>query len=89
MKSVVIDGEYIKDTRELHYQLANKLGFPEWYGNNLDALHDCLTDIKEQTAIELTNIDALKQNLGVYYERFIKVLTVCVEQNFNISILSK
>lgn len=25
-------------------QIGNDLGFPEWYGHNLDALKDCLTD---------------------------------------------
>ena len=25
-------------------QIGNALGFPDWYGHNLDALHDCLTD---------------------------------------------
>ena len=87
MKSIVIDGEIIKDAKGLHYQLAEKLSFPEWYGNNLDALHDCLTDINEPTEIELTNFGALKLNLGNYYERFIKVLIDCIEQNPNISVL--
>ena len=25
-------------------ELGTALGFPDWYGHNLDALHDCLTD---------------------------------------------
>jgi hypothetical protein len=26
-------------------QLGQALDFPQWYGGNLDALHDCLTDL--------------------------------------------
>lgn len=25
-------------------EIGNALAFPDWYGHNLDALHDCLTD---------------------------------------------
>ena len=36
--------------------LAQQLAFPEWYGGNLDALHDCLTEIGEDTAIVITDM---------------------------------
>lgn len=35
----------------IHSYIADSLGFPEYYGKNLDALYDCLTDIDEPTAI--------------------------------------
>lgn len=37
--------------KEIHRYIACKLGFPEYYGCNLDALYDCLTDLAEPTAI--------------------------------------
>lgn len=37
----------------IHDQLAQALAFPRWYGKNLDALHDCLTDLKQDTTITL------------------------------------
>ena len=33
--------------------LGSALGFPDHYGNNLDALADCLTDLDEPTTVEL------------------------------------
>ena len=33
------------DEATLHRELANALAFPDYYGHNLDALHDCLTDV--------------------------------------------
>ena len=50
MKIVLLNGAEIT-----HEILAEKLGFPPYYGRNLDALHDCLTDIAEDTAIILQN----------------------------------
>ena len=31
-------------------ELGTALGFPDWYGHNLDALHDCLTDFSWREA---------------------------------------
>ena len=39
------------DTRAIHRILKETLGFPDYYGENLDALYDCLTDIREDTAV--------------------------------------
>lgn len=38
---------------ELQKILAETLGFPEYYGENLDALYDMLTDICEDTCVEV------------------------------------
>ena len=34
------------DIAEMHGQLKQKLNFPDYYGENFDALNDCLTDIQ-------------------------------------------
>jgi RNAse (barnase) inhibitor barstar len=34
------------DQKEMHKQLKEKLNFPDYYGENLDALNDCLSDIE-------------------------------------------
>ena len=39
--------------RDAHDALAQALRFPDYYGRNLDALHDCLTDLTDtQLVIE-------------------------------------
>ena len=35
--------------REMHPALADLLDFPDYYGHNLDALNDCLSDVAEGT----------------------------------------
>ncbi|WP_211357244.1 barstar family protein [Nocardioides rubriscoriae] len=40
-----VDGAHVATAPELHDALAAALGFPDWYGRNLDALHDCLGDL--------------------------------------------
>ena len=46
------------DTPEkAHADLANALAFPDYYGRNLDALHDCLTDLTD-TQLVITDCSA-------------------------------
>lgn len=56
MREVTVDCAAHSPAR-LHQALAQKLDFPDWYGNNLDALYDCLTDLEEQTRLTLLNLE--------------------------------
>ena len=51
MKRVNLDFSACKDQGEVHAYLKKQFGFPEYYGNNLDALFDVLGDISEDTDI--------------------------------------
>lgn len=68
----------IKDYKELiHDYIAENLGFPDYYGKNLDALYDCLTDIDEPTAIgffiPVPDDDETAIDFMMYLERVRKV----------------
>ncbi len=49
--------------REFHEYIAGKMGFPDYYGHNLDALYDCLTDICEPTAIGIAMPEDMDEEL--------------------------
>ena len=53
MKAITIDCTGMQSKEQLHRAFASALSFPAWYGNNLDALHDCLTNVCEPTRISL------------------------------------
>ena len=55
MKKITIDFSLCKHPLDLHKELKEKLNFPEWSGNNLDALWDMLTGFIE-TPIDITLI---------------------------------
>jgi ribonuclease inhibitor len=86
MTTVVIDGDDITDRHMLHEMLSLKLDLPEWYGRNLDALADCLTDIHEDTAVVIKNADALKKALGSYEAAFLNVLLRASKENPHLQI---
>ncbi len=66
--TAVIDGTVIKTREALHEALQRQLALPEYYGGTLDALYDCLTDIREDTELRLINAQALEDHLGLYFE---------------------
>jgi len=74
--------ELILDCRnsmeQLHAQLAQALRFPDWYGNNLDALHDCLSAVSQEIQIILTEPERLPL--------LVRVLHDCASDNPNIHI---
>lgn len=49
MKNVIIDCEHLLHKEQAHLYLAQMLDFPGYYGRNLDALFDCLTELGECT----------------------------------------
>jgi len=59
MKHITIDCRQIETSCQLHAAFAEALDFPAWYGNNLDALHDCLTSLSEETEITLSYFSSL------------------------------
>lgn len=61
---VTIDCSQIQSREDLHHIFAEALTFPDWYGNNLDALHDCLTSLTG--TIRLENWEEAEANLGKY-----------------------
>ncbi len=61
LKYITLDGKKINE--ESHDYLIRKLDLPDYYGRNLDALYDCLTDIGVETQIELINSDEVSLDL--------------------------
>lgn len=51
MKRINLDFSQCKDRSDVHAYLKEQFGFPDYYGNNLDALHDVLGDIAEDLDI--------------------------------------
>lgn len=81
MKICVLDGESITSRSQLHDILEESLNLPEWYGRNLDALYDCLTDMQEEIEVHLIQMPALEANLGRYAQLLLKVMRDASEEN--------
>ena len=84
--TLTVDLSGVKTTEQLHEELKNAFELPEYYGGNLDALHDCLTDI----AMKATEADPItvtfagykkaKRALGSDFHNFRNVLNDVSEE---------
>ena len=76
MKQIVLDGNILADAAKVHNYLMEMLEFPEYYGKNLDALHDCLTDLED---VEIT-ITSPEED-GAIYQRILRVFKAADRKN--------
>ena len=71
---IVLDGAKMTERAELHAHLKEKLGLPDYYGGNLDALNDCLSERRERDLIVISDSGAFVSECGSYGLRLLQVL---------------
>ncbi len=77
---VLCDFERLATPEAVYDYLQQELSFPDWFGRNLDALHDCLTDISAPTRLILTGTST---PCG---QHFVRVFRDAARQNRNLSV---
>lgn len=84
MEEKMIDCTQIKTREDLHNIFRDILSFPEWYGCNLDALYDCLTDISGK--VRLLDWEIAEARLGAYGEKAKKVIATAALHNADLDL---
>lgn len=87
MKIAAISCREIDSRAALHSALRDALSLPEYYGNNLDALSDCLTDLSEDMLFIVRDFSFLEETLGEYARRFRLVLQNCAADNGHLNLM--
>ena len=68
----------------LHRYLKEQMGFPFYYGGNLDALFDELSSVTEPTQITLTYSTRPKGKMAAYTPRLLHVFGDASRTNYNL-----
>lgn len=79
--NVILDASRMDSRKKAHTYLAETLGFPEYYGHNLDALHDCLTELTD-TTVEFINIPEEQ----TYFTKVLRVFRDAARRNDGLTI---
>lgn len=74
MRIITLDIEKMRSLPMLHKYLHTALALPEYYGANLDALYDCLTEMSEPTELVVPKKVADEAYLGWYGQQFLQML---------------
>ena len=72
--TVELDCAFLTSRRDAHDYLAGQLNLPDYYGRNLDALYDLLTEKGSGMTLVLEHSDAMREALGSYGSRLIAAL---------------
>jgi len=84
MEEKIIDCNQIQTKEDLHRVFRETLRFPQWYGNNLDALHDCLTEISGK--VRLLDWEIAEERLGTYGQKAKKVIAAAALHNTDLDL---
>ena len=69
------------DRKTVHEYLQHQLRLPAYYGKNLDALYDILTERGEETVLRVLESDRLESLLGSYGALLLSTLQEAAEDN--------
>ena len=83
---VEFDGRLISDREELYDQLTRQLNLPAYFGRNLDALFDLLTEVSEPTEIHFEHTVEMEASLGSYAMALRSTLLDAQHENKNLII---
>lgn len=88
MRTIVIDGGLMPTREEAHAYLSRRLGLPDYYGNNLDALYDILSsDFAGPARLVVYRREALEQSLGAYSMALLAALLDAARENPHLQVV--
>lgn len=87
METVAIDGERMLNRRAAHDHLAEALSLPDYYGRNLDALYDMLTERSGPTRLIVRHRETIISWLGDYGEALCQTLEDADRANPQLEVL--
>ena len=80
MKIVLLDGEKIENYAALHETFQRELNLPDYYGANLDALHDVLTERTDEMGVIIANGAVLHEHVGRRWNAFLRLMNDLTEK---------
>ncbi len=86
MKKAYLHFEEADSVEEIHEVIASALDFPPYYGRNLDALYDCLTDLRNDICIGIYG--PVAWGLREYFLRVTRVFCDAEKENPHLCVFS-
>jgi len=71
MKLYLLDGKEMTSRTMAYRVIGRAMSFPDWFGQNLDALADCLGGLSSDSAVIFVNTGVLAGYLGPYADRLL------------------
>ena len=83
MNTINLDFSKCKYIGDVHYEIKNKFGFPDYYGEKLDALWDCLDYYTtEKLTVEILGFMNIEK---LFYDYASRIKVILERVSFNSS----
>ena len=87
MEEYYVDLSGISDKAGLHRRLREHLPLPPWYGNNLDALYDSLTEMPVPSRLHFLSWEDALGSMPSYFKGFCHLLLDVQQDNPGLSVV--
>ena len=84
METIRLDGAQLQNRKEAMELLDQALALPKWWGRNLDALYDCLTDLGRPVRLEISRREAME--VSAFGRRLLQVLEDAAAEQFGLEL---
>ncbi|MBP3656492.1 MAG: barstar family protein [Clostridia bacterium] len=86
MKKICLDFSNIQTVRAAHIYIRYMMDLPAYYGCNLDALHDVLTELGEDTVLSFCGAERAGEEMQRWLPAFERVLADSAKENPHLTI---
>lgn len=81
VRDIILDGGKVDNRDQMHAVLKEALQLPDYYGNNLDALWDCLTGwVEMPLMIRWLHFQESEEKLGEYSQLLLQLFRNAEEE---------
>ena len=80
MNLYMLDGAEMTSREAAYASIAHIMHFPSWFGNNLDALADCLSELRRDSVVCFVHTAALSAQLGDYGGKLLACFRDCARE---------
>lgn len=84
METIRLDGAQLQNRKEAMELLGQALALPKWWGRNLDALYDCLTDLGRPVRLEISRREAME--VSAFGRLLLQVLEDAAAEQFGLEL---
>jgi ribonuclease inhibitor len=86
VRKIILDLRSVKTQDDVHAYISERFKFPAYYGRNLDAFYDCLTDIGEYTCVGFFELEE-ENEITPYLQRVKRVLRDAENENRHLAVV--
>lgn len=86
MREFVIDGQQMLTLDQMYNHLSELIWFPDYFGYNLDALYDVLSEVPDYTIIHFKNTNVFLEEMKKDAFKLIRVFRMLEQHTENYTV---